>query len=334
MRHARVKFDGVGCYHVVSRTVDRVFRLDDREKDRFKEVLRQVEAFCGLRVLTYVAMSNHFHLLVEVPEPAVICEAELVRRMTVLYGQAYVDGVQAQWAEWRRSGSASLVDKQQATLWQRTGDISPFMKTLKQRISMSYNSRHGRRGTFWEDRYKSVLVEDAESVKATVAAYIDLNPVRAGLVDDPREYRWSGYGEACRGGKAARGGLGALYGAQGPEHADDWRSVARRYRDLLCLPEEMGGARVGRKRAGDAESVLAAGGKLSLQQALRCRVRYFTDGMAIGGKDFVDQVFGDNRHCFSPKRKDGARKMRFAEWGNLRTARALRIAPVRAPLVT
>jgi len=96
----------------------------------------------------------------------------------------------------------------------------------------------------------------------------------------------------------------------------------------LYLPDEVSG---GQERPGDVARVLAAGGKLTLQQVLRCRVRYFTDGMAIGGKDFVDHVFGDNRHCFSPKRKDGARKMRFAEWGDLRTARALRVDPVRAP---
>ena len=80
--------------------------------------------------------------------------------------------------------------------------------------------------------------------------------------------------------------------------------------------------------------MIESGGKLTLQQALRCRVRYFTDGMAVGGKAFVDGVFERNRLFFGPKRKDGARKMRFADWGDLRTARALRIDPVSLPLTS
>lgn len=82
----------------------------------------------------------------------------------------------------------------------------------------------------------------------------------------------------------------------------------------------------------EVDRVIESGGKLTLQQALRCRVRYFTDRMAVGGQAFVDGVFERNRRFFGPKRKDGARKMRFADWGGLRVARALRIAPVQATL--
>jgi REP element-mobilizing transposase RayT len=92
MRHARLRAEGVGCYHVVSRIVDRAFRMDDAEKEVFRGMMRRAEAFCGVRVLTYAVMSNHFHLLVEVPERAGVDEAELVRRMTVLYGKAHVAG--------------------------------------------------------------------------------------------------------------------------------------------------------------------------------------------------------------------------------------------------
>ena len=49
---------------------------------------------------------------------------------------------------------------------------------------------------------------------------------------------------------------------------------------------------------------------------------------------FVDGVFERNRRFFGSKRRDGARKMRFAEWGGLRVARALRIDPVSSPLTT
>lgn len=77
--------------------------------------------------------------------------------------------------------------------------------------------------------------------------------------------------------------------------------------------------------------MVGSDGKMTLQEALRCRVRYFTDGMAIGGKDFGERYFADNRPLFGPKRKSGSRKMRFTEWGELRTVRALRIDPVTVP---
>ena len=342
MRHARVKVDGTGCYHVVSRIVDRTFRLDDAEKEIFRKMMRQAEAFSGVRVLTYAVMSNHFHLLVEVPERGEVEEAELFRRMTALYGRIHVSDMRRQWAEWRKTGAAYLADEQQDRLLARMGDVSAFVKTLKQRYSMSYNARHGRTGTLWEERFKSVLVENGESAKAVVAAYIDLNPVRAKLVADPKDYRWSGYGEACGGGKQARAGLVAVHDSRAFEQAGAWRHASARYRVLLYAEGEErraaygDGGRVVRRGLATAEvdQVLERGGKLPLPEILRCRVRYFTDGMVIGGKEFVERVFNGNRLFFGPKRKDGARKMRFGEWGDLRTARALRVDAVCLPLTT
>jgi len=161
--------------------------------------------------------------------------------------------------------------------------------------------------------------------------------VRAKIVGDPKDYRWSGYGEACGGGAAARAGLVAVFDSDPPEQKSAWRHVSARYRVLLYVAgAEKRSAEDGPviRRGlglGEVEKVIEANGRLALQQALRCRVRYFTDGMAIGGKGFIERVFDENRHLFGPKRRDGARKMRFAEWGELRTARALRIAPVSVP---
>jgi len=340
MRHARVKAEGCGCYHVVSRIVDRNFRLDDKEKEIFRIMMRQAETFCGVKILTYAVMSNHFHLLVVVPERGEVGEDELLRRMKVLYGRTYTSNIQKQWTEWRNTGAIYLVEDQQNKLRMRMGDISAFVKTIKQRYSMSYNGRHGRKGTLWEDRFKSVLVENSESAKATVAAYIDLNPVRAKLVDDPKDYRWSGYGEACGGGKTAQEGLFAVHDSRHIEQPGGWRHTAKRYRILLYT--------AGEERRTEYESrivrpgitkktvdrVIENGGKLTLQQALRCRVRYFTDGMAVGTQAFVNGVFERNRLFFGPKRKDGARIMRFADWGELRVARALRVSPIQAPLTS
>ena len=65
-----------------------------------------------------------------------------------------------------------------------------FLRLVKQRFTQWYNKRQGRSGALWEDRFKSVLVEGAGPALSAMAVYIDLNPVRAGIVDDPADYRW------------------------------------------------------------------------------------------------------------------------------------------------
>jgi hypothetical protein len=74
------------------------------------------------------------------------------------------------------------------------------LKELKLRVTFYMNKRLGRTGTLWEGRYKSVLVGDCAQALLTISAYIDLNPVRAGLVSNPGDYRWCGYAEAVAGG--------------------------------------------------------------------------------------------------------------------------------------
>jgi hypothetical protein len=183
----------------------------------------------------------------------------------------------------------------------------------------------------WESRFKSVLVEEGITAR-TMAAYIDLNPVRAGMVEDPADYRWSSYGEAMGGGpkgngKKARAGLvRALMAHQGYEaDARHWAGrVSRDYRILLLeegvekLAEVVTEAgepavkvvRKGMKTAAAGAELerLERGRDVALGRMLRCRVRYFTDGAVIGSRGFVDEVFRLCRARFGVKRKDGARK--------------------------
>jgi hypothetical protein len=73
--------------------------------------------------------------------------------------------------------------------------------------------------------------------------------------------------------------------------------------------------------------VLENGGKLSLSELLRCRVRYFSDGVAIGSRSIVEGVFAGIREHFGEKRKDGARKIGETTAG-LFSLRALRVRAV------
>ncbi|MFU8849368.1 MAG: transposase, partial [Opitutales bacterium] len=133
----------------------------------------------------------------------------------------------------------------------RMHSLSEFMKTLLQRFTRWFNRQKKRSGTLWEERFKSVIVESGIPAR-TVAAYIDLNPVRAGMAADPADYRWSSYGEAVGAGgrtvagKAARGGLvRALLCSQGVgDEAARWNEVSGRYRLLLKQAMERKGRSV------------------------------------------------------------------------------------------
>ncbi|WP_051084230.1 transposase [Rudaea cellulosilytica] len=72
----------------------------------------------------------------------------------------------------------------------RAGDLAAAMRLLNQRYVLAFNRRHHRTGTLWESRFRSCLV-DTERYLLTVYRYIDLNPVRAAMVDAPERYIWS-----------------------------------------------------------------------------------------------------------------------------------------------
>ena len=338
MRKARIKAEnGIGCYHVTSRIVDRSFKMDEGEREIFRHILRKATAFSGVNVLTYAILSNHFHVLLDVPVQPVLDDAELLRRVAALYGAAEAALHKDRWDGWRRGGLGVLVEREQELLRRRMGDVSPFMKLLKQRYSICYNQRHGRTGTLWEGRYVSILVEGESRALSAIAAYIDLNPVRAGIVKDPADYRWSGYGEACGGSAAARQGLRALQPFSRQTQDASWSGTSAAYREYLYThgveQRDEGGRllRLGFSPA-DAQEVIGQGGRMALPDLLRCRVRYFRDGLAFGSKMFVDGVFERNRTHFGAKRKTGARRMRFCMSEGFCIARDLRVAPVSIPL--
>ena len=82
------------------------------------------------------------------------------------------------------------------------------------------------------------------------------------------------------------------------------------------------GGRLGMSRE-DVEKVLQRGGELSVSEILRCRVRYMTHGVAIGGGEFLQKVMEENRGRFGGNRTRAGCRMRGADWGSLRVLRGL-----------
>ena len=118
----------------------------------------------------------------------------------------------------------------------RMGEValSRSMRTVHHRMALSFNRRHQVQGPLWQGRYRSKLVEDSDYLQQLIL-YIHLNPVAAGLVNDPAEYRWSGHGEVLR-GRRSRGltDVNETLAAFAPTR----RAAMARYRNSMASREE------------------------------------------------------------------------------------------------
>ncbi|MBL9126456.1 MAG: transposase [Verrucomicrobiales bacterium] len=338
MRRARLRIPEdrpVGYYHCISRVVDRRFIFEEHEKEHFVRLLREYERFCRVRVLTFCIMSNHFHVLVEVPKRPEVLPGpeEIVENLRRLSGHHFPEVVRQRFEMFRQADDEKGLAAYLAGFHARMYDVSAFMKLVKQRFTQWYNVRVGRKGTLWEDRFKSVLVDGAGRALATMAAYIDLNPIRAGIVRDPKDYRWSGYGEAMAGRKRAKVALQFVVTAARRGTEETISRSLETYRQYLYLEGDErresvnsdGRLARGALPAEEVEAVLKATGRLPLASYLHCRVRYFCDGAVFGSREFVEDVFRAYRARFGPKRSTGARPMRGLTESTLFTLRDLRV---------
>ncbi|MDB2673547.1 hypothetical protein N9Y81_01195 [Akkermansiaceae bacterium] len=307
----RVKpLKGEACYHVMSRTVNGEFLFGPTEKEAFRRMMWRMAQFSGVEIFTYVVMDNHFHILLKVPdrekwmkkfesksdEPADAGEQRLLTHLSTVYSKAFLKQLRNELRSFRERGMEDEVAKILQRFKDRFCDVSLFTKELKERFSRWFNKQNGRRGTLWMDRFKSVCVE-GESALATMAAYIDLNPVRAGIVDDPMHYEWSGYGDATGGSKRARRGLCKALNL--PQNSWEGRGLER-YRlflfdeGLALEPESRSLGKGKRKKRGikmeSRTKVVEEEGKISRAQMLRKRVASFSNGVAIGSESFVRGV--------------------------------------------
>lgn len=207
MNRNMIKTDGEAYYHVVSRIANSAFLLRDAERKRhLLDMLRRAAEFSGVDVATYAIMDNHVHICVRVPKRRDVDEGEVLRRVGVLYGKRRRESLEQEFDALRAARRTDEIEAVLGRLRARMGDLSEFMKTFKQRVSQWYNGKFGHEGTLWGGRFKSVLVENGEYLRAVVR-YIHGNPVRARIVRSAEEYEWSALGAAARGDAFARKGL-------------------------------------------------------------------------------------------------------------------------------
>ncbi len=181
-------------YHCTSRCVRRAFLLSEGKSNRKEWIENRIKELSGIFALGiggFSVMDNHLDLLVRV-DPDVAnswSDEEVVRRWGRLFPphdkSRQALPVSEDWVQER------LKDVQWVTTTRgRLQNIGWFMKCLKEPLSRLANREDKARGAFFEGRFKSVAILDDEALLA-ICAYIDLNPVAAGIAEVPETSKYT-----------------------------------------------------------------------------------------------------------------------------------------------
>ena len=261
--HVHSRTAGVKGEYVLSKPLARK-RLIDLLQHYSKAYFCEIAGFC--------VMGNHYHVVLKFDSPAEVGEETLRKRAKVLYPSA---------------ASSVMMEGRPEEKWQRLRerlfDVSEFMRNVQSAFARWYNKTYQRRGRFWADRFKSVYLETRQAVEDCLL-YIELNPVRAGLV--PRPEQWKGSSLYLReiGRDAWLLSLRRITGQKTRKEA------LRTHRERLYYRGNVP-TKAGQKAISDAVLVEEQARGFKVAGVYRKRLAYFGEGVAIGSEGFLrDQL--------------------------------------------
>ena len=281
-----------GSFHIISRIAGGEFLLKREEKDYFIELLERFASGFFVHIHAFCIMDNHFHIMATGMEQEAqdASKKELFQRYRLMYGE------NAEPPEGMYDSSGNLIpdpDGGVQRLRERLGSVSRFVQELKQTFTRFYNKKHNRQGYLWGGRFKGVIIYKGEP-QFVISSYIDLNPVRAGIVERPEDYRWSSLGMRVRSpGKAGKllhtiNFIDVLEESQAHVYSLPYVSVTDELKSVDWYREfvYVSGGIKREGKAGIPESlvkqVVACNGYLGVFDRLRYRVKNFSEGVAIG----------------------------------------------------
>ncbi|USD64308.1 transposase [Vibrio sp. SCSIO 43136] len=193
-RKQLVAVDATPYYHCVSRCVRRSFLcgIDSLTNTNYEhrrawveaKILSLMQMYC-IDVCAYAVMSNHFHVVLHIDRSKALAltQDEVVER----WGAEHK--LPALIQRWRQKQLTCQVEEQKCSeiieIWrERLWSLSWFMKELNYDIACKANREDNCTGHFWESRFKSQALLDEKALAAAMA-YVDLNPVRAGVAKTP-----------------------------------------------------------------------------------------------------------------------------------------------------
>jgi len=286
---ARLKLSGrEAWYHVHSRIAGRRGEFVLAEPAPTRRLIEIIQHFSGVyfcQVAAFTVMGNHYHLVVKFEAPRPVSRRELESRARKMYPGRFFEPRVGSWTdeEWERYR-------------QRLFDLSEYMRNIQAAFARWYNRSHDRRGRFWADRFKSVLLQDERAV-VDCMLYVELNAVRAGLVERPEDWEGSSIFLRELGKDSWLAPLdGILRGAKGELGLAEFR--ARLYH-RGNVPTKPGQAAIPQEVLEEEE---ARGFKR--RGMFRKRLGYFVDGLAIGSEELLREQLNRLREqgCYRRRR--------------------------------
>jgi hypothetical protein len=196
------------------------------------------------------------------------------------------------------------------SLREKLSSLSEFVREIKVGFARYYNRRHNRRGYFWGDRFKSVIVEKGETL-INCLSYIDLNPLRAGLVKRPEEYRWNSLGYHVQ-TNSQDNFLSTDFGLK-EFNVKSQKERIRRYRRYVYEAGALNQPQKGNVKVIEDKVVEKERNRefeLSRSDRFRYRTRHFTDSGIIGSKEFVSTNYQRFKHLFYSKHEKRPKPIR------------------------
>jgi hypothetical protein len=229
-------------------------------------------------------MGNHFHILVKTLPEYKFTDQDIKNRYVGFYGD-----------------DREFTDEMIPSLRAKLSSLSEFVREIKVGFARYYNKRHNRRGYFWGDRFKSVIVDKGETL-INCLAYIDLNPLRAGIVSRPEDYRWNSLGYHVQTHNRDNF-LSTDFGLK-EFNVKSEKERIRRYRRYVYEAGSVNRPEKGKTKViGDRilEKERKREFELGRSDRFRYRTRYFTDSGVIGSKEFVSKTYRRFKHHFNSK---------------------------------
>jgi REP element-mobilizing transposase RayT len=276
-----LKEDEKAVYHVISRTALDGLPFKDVDKEYLLELIKKWSRIFFVDVLGFAIMGNHFHLVVRMYPESEVSDDEVKKRYMKLYDLKH-PGPEFELKRFKK----------------KLCSLSWYVKEIKQGFSRYFNKKYGRQGTLWGERFKSLIVEDGLTL-INLLAYVDLNPVRAGIVKRPEEYRWCSLGYHVQSGNRDDL-LNVDFGMKEWNEFDE-EEIVRKYREYVY---EVGSIDRGKGAVIDEEIVKEErkkGFRLRKSEIFRYRCRYFTDAGVLGSKRFVQEVFEEIKGLLGSK---------------------------------
>lgn len=239
-------------YHCLSRCVRRAHLCGEGFEHRKQWIEDRLETLSGcfaVSVCGFAVMDNHLHVLVRLDADDATCWSaeEVIRRWITAYPPKTAKGQEIEITQaWIDHHAADQTRVE--LLRERLASLGWFMKALKEPLARMANKEDECKGTFWESRYKSIAILDEEALLAT-CAYIDLNPVAAGIAAAPETSKHTSVRRRVRHAQA-RGKLAELKAAESGS-VEGSRAAGDVEQDLWLCPVEDG--RQGSTREGMLE---------------------------------------------------------------------------------